>query len=297
MKYGKVKTLLLGTLVLLILVSVACAQEDQPWKPIYHLVDESLQSKLEKDLLSIPKLRKLIAKKKLAIGVVDLNGGTPKFASINGNKMMYAASLPKIAILLAAYQSFEDGSLEETDEIHGELTNMIRSSSNQAATKIIDRIGFDKISSVLQDPRYELYDESRGGGLWVGKRYAKKGKRYPDPINNISHGATVTQICRFYYLLANHRLINYKRSEQMLSDLSHPALKHKFVASLERLAPEAELYRKSGTWKQWHSDSILVQGVKWRNYILAAMVESEDGSKIIESIVPIIEKTLRSQEG
>lgn len=287
--------ILLAVLVSLFLVGYVSADVDQSLKPLYHLVDASLQSNLERELDRIPKLRKLMARNKLAIGVVDLNGDTPKFARINGNTMMYAASLPKIAILLAAYESFEDGSLEETKEIHAELTDMIRVSSNEAATNIMDRIGFDKISSVLQDPKYELYDERRGGGLWVGKRYAKQGQRYPDPINNISHGATVTQICRFYYMLANHRLINYERSEQMLNDLSNPALNHKFVASLKKLAPDAEMYRKSGTWKQWHSDSILVQSDDWRNYILTAMVESSDGSKIIESIVPVVEKALRDK--
>jgi beta-lactamase class A len=288
--------LLVSVVISFLMISSTSAQDGEHWRPLYHLVDASLQSKLEKEFLSVPKLRKLIARKKLAIGVVDLNGETPRFARINGNKMMYAASLPKIAILLAAYQAFEDGSLEETEEIHNELINMIRSSSNQAATNIIDRVGFDKISSVLQDPRYELYDESRGGGLWVGKRYAKTGRRHPDPINNISHGATATQICRFYFLLANHKLISQKRSEQMLSDLSNPALNHKFVKSLTKLAPNAELYRKSGTWKQWHSDSVLVRGVKWRNYILTAMVESGDGSKIIESVVPLVENVLRAEE-
>ncbi len=290
------KKLLLGALVLFVVVSNISAQEDQDWRPLYKLVDSSLQTKLDAEFKKIPQLRKLIVQKKLAIGVVDMNGEMPKFARINGNKMMYAASLPKIAILLAAYQSFEDGSLEETEEIHSDLVNMIRTSDNHAATKIIDKVGFKKISSVLKDPRYELYDESRGGGLWVGKRYAKQGKRYPDPINSISHGATVTQICRFYYLLANHKLINYERSEQMLNDLSNPALNHKFVASLSKLAPKADLFRKSGTWKQWHSDSVLVRSVDWRNYILTAMVESEDGSKIIERVVPIVEKVLRAEE-
>jgi beta-lactamase class A len=271
------------------------AEREGGWEPLYHLVDSSLQSRLEQEFLSIPKLRKLIKRNKLAIGVVDMNGDIPKFARINGNTMMYAASLPKIAILLAAYQSFEDGSLQETEEMHTHLANMIRVSSNDSATRIIDEIGFEKISSVLQDPQFKLYDERRGGGLWVGKRYAKTGKRLPDPIHHISHGATVTQICRFYYLLANHRLINYKRSEQMLNDLSNPALNHKFVASLKRLAPNADLYRKSGTWKQWHSDSVLVQGQDWRNYILTAMVENRDGSKIIEDIVPIVESVLRAK--
>lgn len=268
------------------------ATQDQDWRPLYKLVNSDLQMQLNNLVKTDPTLNKLAKKKKLAIGIVDLSGDEPRFANINGNKMMYAASLPKIAILLAAYESFEDGSLKETKEIREDLVAMIRKSNNAAATRMIDRIGMNKINTVLKNPKYELYDTERGGGLWVGKRYAKKGGRRPDPLHGISHGATVTQICRFYYLLSEKRLVSPKRSEQMLSDLSDPGLHHKFVHSLDRVAPEAKVYRKSGSWKQYHADSVLVKGEKWRNYILTAIVESSQGEAIIKSLVPLAEKAL-----
>jgi beta-lactamase class A len=262
---------------------------------LYDLVDADLQYGLEHVLNENPKWRRLIQQKRMAVGLVDLSNNKIRFGRVNGNAMMYAASMPKIAILLAAYQSFEDGSLVETKQIHEDLENMIRRSNNDAATRIIDLIGFKKIAAVLSDPAFGFYDESKGGGLWVGKRYAKAGKRYGDPMFNISHGATVAQVCRFYYLLASNRLINPKRSAQMLQDLSAPGLHHKFVNAIDKLAPGAELFRKSGTWKNWHSDSIMVKGKKWRNYILVAMVESPEGETIIRQILPSIEKVLYKQ--
>lgn len=274
--------------------NIELSSKDKDWKPLYNSVDPTLQKHLHKLIKRDPTLSKLAKKKQLAIGIVDLSGNEPKFANINGNKMMYAASLPKIAILLAAYESFEDGSLTETKEIHEDLTAMIRSSSNAAATRMIDRIGMSKINAVLKSPKYELYDKQRGGGLWVGKRYAAKGVRRPDPINGISHGATVTQICRFYYLLSEKRLVNKRRSEQMLENMSDPGLHHKFVHSLDRLAPKADLYRKSGTWSTYHSDSVLVVGKKWRHYILTAMVNNADGGKIIKNLVPLAETAIKS---
>ena len=87
--------------------------------------------------------RTLIQKRKMSVGVVDLSDPKrPSFARVNGRVMMYAASLPKIAVLLAAYVCFEDGTLEETREIQADLIAMIRTSSNQAATRLIDLIGF-----------------------------------------------------------------------------------------------------------------------------------------------------------
>ena len=262
------------------------------WKPLYDLVDPDLQYKLEGKLKERSTWKRLIEIKRLAVGVVDMSSNPPRYARVNGNEMMYAASLPKIAILFAAYASFEDGSLQETPEIHKELGDMIRVSSNTAATNVLNKVGMEKVQMVLTDPRYEFYDKDTGGGLWVGKAYGKTGKRIGDPIHNISHGATVTQVSRFYYLLANHRLISPERSDQMLLDLSDPKLKHKFVSQLAVLAPDAKVFRKSGTWKNWHSDSVMVRGPNWRNYILVAMVDNVNGGEIIKNILPAVESIL-----
>lgn len=287
----------LKTVFLMMLCSFSfSAPAAETWEPLYNHVDPQFQAELEQRLNANKEWKRLIRNKKMAIGVVDMSGEVPRFARVNGNQMMYAASLPKIAILLAAYVSFEDGSLKETAAITKDLQDMIRVSSNSAATRMIDRIGMKKIQAILRDPKYGFYDEKRGGGLWVGKRYASSGPRSGDPMFNISHGATATQVCRFFYLLASGRLINEQRSEQMLSDLVDPRLHHKFVSQLNERAPEATLFRKSGTWRQWHSDAIMVQGTHWRNYILVGLIESEDGEQILRKVLPAVEELMVPSE-
>jgi len=266
--------------------------EHSDWQRLSHYRDQKLTVELKEVFQSQPGWKRLINQRRLAVALVDLRGDIPRFASINGGTMMYAASLPKIAILLAAYQSFEDGSLEETPEIHEDLSDMIRSSSNTAATRVMDKVGMKKIEAVLRDPRYGLYDEQQGGGLWVGKRYASKGPRRGDPMFNLSHGATADQVARFYFLLATGRLVSPERSQQILNDLSKPALNHKFVAALRSRSPNARLYRKSGTWRDWHADSVLVRGQRWRNYILVALVESENGERILRGVLPAVEELM-----
>lgn len=275
--------------LLLLLVSISATAD---WQPLYESVDPELQAQLDARLNQNPEWAKLISRKKMAIGLVDLSDETPRFARVNGNKMMYAASLPKIAILLAAYVSFEDGSLEETAEVHKDLGDMIRVSSNAAATRLIDQIGMKKIQAVLKDPQYGFYEEKRGGGLWLGKRYASSGPRVGDPLHNISHGATATQACRFFYLLSEGRMINPQRSAQMLADLADPNLHHKFVSQVEKRAPGARMFRKSGTWKLWHSDAIMVRGTKWRDYILVGLIESEQGETILRNVLPAVEELI-----
>ena len=289
------RKILIAVVALLCGVAYAAAQDESDhWQPLYDVVDPKLQALLEQKLISNAAWRRLVERKKLAVGVVDLGGPgeQPRFARINGNQMMYAASLPKIAILLAAYASFEDGSLAETPAVHEDLSNMIRVSSNQSATRVMDMIGMKKIESVMRDPQFGFYDEASGGGLWVGKRYASSGPRNGDPLFNISHGATVTQVARFYYQLANGHLINAERSAQMLDDLADPGIHHKFVAALDRRAPLARIFRKSGTWQNWHSDSVLVQGPSWRNYILVGLVESPNGETILRDLLPAVETVL-----
>lgn len=285
---------LLMAVLLLSMTPLVGASSD--WQPLYSRINPALQTAMEKRLNANPEWARLIRNKKMAIGLVDLSGDQPRFARVNGNQMMYAASLPKIAILLAAYVSFEDGSLAETEEIHQDLADMIRVSSNSAATRLIDAVGMQKIQATLKDPQYGFYDEKRGGGLWVGKRYASDGPRIGDPMFNISHGATATQVCRFFYLLAQGKLINAQRSAEMLNDLSDPHLHHKFVSQVEERAPDAQMFRKSGTWKQWHSDAIMVRGSEWRDYILVGLVESQNGERLLRQVLPAMEELIAPED-
>ena len=168
-------------------------------KPLWTLEDNNLQGQLQGMINEEPKWKRLVQQKKMAVGLVLLNDtSNVKFARVNGSEIMYAASLPKIAILLAAMDALEKGELEETEELRKDMRLMIARSDNEASTRTMDKLGFEKIEKVLTDPKYLLYDEENGGGLWVGKRYAKTGRRYPEPIKGISHAATVTQVCRFY---------------------------------------------------------------------------------------------------
>lgn len=259
------------------------------------VIDSSFQADLERVINANAKWKRLIGQRKMAVGMVDLSDPYyPIYARLNGNVMMYAASLPKIGILLAVMDALEKGELEDTPELREKMRLMISKSSNEAATELMDMLGFEKIESVLKDPKYDLYDEDYGGGLWVGKRYAKTGERHPDPLMGISHGATVTQVCRYYYLMAYGKLINYNRSKQMLELMADPELHHKFVANLETIAPSARLYRKSGTWKNYHADSVLVWGPE-RRYILVALIEDVDGEKIMKDLVLEADKLLKSR--
>jgi beta-lactamase class A len=255
-------------------------------------VDSTLQARLRR-AVSRKGWADLVADDALAVGVVDLSRpDRPQYAALNGTEMMYAASLPKIGILYAAVRQMEQGQLSPTPEVRADLQSMIRVSSNAAATRMIDRVGgLRAVNRSLRDPDAHLYDREQGGGIWVGKRFSSDARRQPDPIEGLSHGATVYQVARFYTLVATGRLVNRKRSAQMLEALSNPGLDHKFVHVLQRRAPAADVYRKSGSWRYWHADSALVWGPD-RRYVLVALVKDEDGGRVVRALLPVVETAL-----
>jgi beta-lactamase class A len=262
--------------------------------PLRELFNATLQRQLINEISKKPKWKRLIAQKKMAVGLVDLSDPNNfRFARLNGDYMMYAASLPKIAVLLASMDAIENGELKETEKVKADMKIMISKSNNAATTRMIDRVGYEKIESILTSDKYNLYDKENGGGLWVGKRYGGGGDTNREPLKNLSHAASVTQVCRFYYLMAQGQLVNEDRSKQMLDIMEAPELHHKFVNTLDKIAPNARVYRKSGSWKNYHSDSVLVwDETRNRKYILVALIEDNSGEQIIRDLIRPIERVL-----
>ena len=252
--------------------------------PLWDYLDPGLEAQVSEALGKLGLLEP-IRRKKLAVVLADISKlEEPRVASINGDVMLYAASLPKIAVLLAAFEKIAEGRMTLDRDTEGQLTDMIRVSSNRAATAMMNRVGKDYIARVLLSPRYRLYDPQHNGGLWAGKDYDKTGVWRRDPLHNLSHGATAMQVARFYYMLQRGRLVTPQHSARMKRILANPGLYHKFVGGLNRVNPAASLFRKSGTWQTYHSDSVLVER-GGRAYIAVALADSPDGGRWLGQII------------
>ena len=286
------------TLIVCVIMSSVLSAQELPIQmdavePLETHTSPILRELLIQEINKNSKWKNLVKSNRMSIGVVDMsNLENIEYAGINDEFMMYAASLPKIAILLAAMDAIENGELQDSREIRKDMRLMISKSNNAASTRMIDRVGYDKIEQVLRSDQLKLYDEEVGGGLWVGKRYAAGGKRNPDPMKGLSHAATARQVCSFYYQLAMGNLVSTEKSEEMLDIMKDPALHHKFVNTLDKIAPKADIYRKSGSWKNWHSDSVLVWGPE-RKYILVALIEDAQGEQIVRDLVIPLEIAMK----
>ena len=95
--------------------------------------------------------QQLVKEGKVGIVIVDISDPYhPRVAEENGDVMLYAASLPKIAILLGAYVAAERGDLVIDEELRASMTRMIRNSSNSDATAVLKRVGFEPLAEILQ---------------------------------------------------------------------------------------------------------------------------------------------------
>ena len=214
--------------------------------------------------------------------VIVTDPDKPHLAELNGRNMVYAASLPKIAILLGAAVEIDEGRLELNSSLQTNIDNMIRYSCNACATRVLAEVGREELIDILQSPRFNFYDQNDNGGLWVGKDYGPSSAYQRDPLLNLSHGATAFQAARFYYKLNNGTLVSPEQSRMMLEMLSKSGISHKFVKGL-RAHPELEIYRKSGTWKTYHADSALVR-TDGLAYIIVALAHNPKGTVWLEEL-------------
>ena len=240
-------------------------------------LDSELQTAMER-VVADAGLSGEVAQGHLSLALVDATDpAAPRLAMLNGDRMMYAASMPKVAILLGALAEAEAGRLPINSETVAAMINMIRFSSNADASRVLHWVGVDRLAEILQSSRFALYDRAGAGGLWVGKGYGPEPATRRDPLHNLSHGATAFQVARLYWMLATDTLLSPPMNALMRQVLSRPGIRHYFVKGLDG-RPGVEIFRKSGTWKNTHADSALVE-CRGKRYVLVGIAEHAKGGE------------------
>lgn len=286
-RFRNVAIALAASLLLLpSVVQADCRAVDGAYPELRDCVDDALQRGLEQ-LVRAQGLQPRVDQDRFTAAIADITDPQrPRFAAVRGDQMMYASSLPKVAILLAAYARAEAGGAEPDEVLREDLRLMIRHSDNAAATRALNQVGHQTVIDVLQSPRLKLYDPAQNGGLWVGKDYASGPAYQRDPIHNHVHGATANQVARFYYLLATGRLVNPAHTSEMRALLGDPVFRNKFVRGLES-RPEAKLFRKTGTWRIFHADGALVETGDRRLIMVAIAHHPLGGQWLVSLAAPL----------
>lgn len=219
-----------------------------------------------------------------SVALLDLRTG--RLALLRADNIFYAASVPKIAILLGWFEAHPRP--EETDAAtRHELGLMIKQSSNELAAKYSQLLTLAGIRRTLD--RYALYDATHGGGLWLGKHYSKDSERVVDPVGGHSHAATARQVLRFYLLLEQGKLVSPDASAAMREIFRSPEIPHKedkFVAGLTGRG--LEIRRKAGWWEDWSHDSAAVTG-PGRHYLLVALTHHAKGEDYLRALAAAVD--------
>lgn len=228
----------------------------------------------------------------VAAGVVDLMG--MRTATLHPDRFFYAASIAKIAILLAWFTDRPDVA-QTNAEMRRELGLMMKASCNRMATRYSRRIGLQRIQEVLNAGGY--YSVREGGGLWLGKHYGENDERYGDPVADHSAGATVRQVLRFFVALGQERLVSPEVSRTMRQIFASPDIPHddfKFVRGLRGRG--LEILRKWGTWEDWRHDAAMVAGAG-RRYVLAGLTHHPRGDDYLEALAAAVDDVLSASAG
>lgn len=173
-------------------------------------VNPRLQSKLEQIDADL-RAKYGITTEQSAVGLLDLK--TLQLAMIHPDHEEYAASIPKVGILLAYFELHPEAATNLTAQTRHELGLMAKASNNEMAAKFSHELGLKQIQAVLNS--YHFYDTNHGGGIWVGKHYGSGSEHYPDPIGGHSHAATVRQLLRYFLSLEQGRLVSPVASHTM----------------------------------------------------------------------------------
>ncbi len=251
-------------------------------------VDASLQLKIEVIDAEL-RSRFEMASEGSAVGVLDLN--RIRLAMIHPDRIEYAASVPKIGILLAYFETHPDAATNLAPEVRDELERMTKASSNEMATKFSRELGLQRIQAVLDS--YGFYDRAHGGGLWVGKHYGKGDERYGDPVADHSHAATVRQLLRFYLLMEQCKLVSPEASATMKSIFAAPGIPHDDIKFVQALAGrDVQILRKWGSWQDWFHDTALVTGAG-RHYILVGLTHHPRGDEYLVELARAVDDLMQ----
>ncbi len=212
-----------------------------------------------------------------AAGVLDLKA--LRLAMTHPDRGEYAASVPKIGILLAYFQLHPQAATNLDGQTRHELGLMVKASDNAMTAKFSQEMGLRQIQEVLNS--YHFYDADHGGGIWIGKHYGRGGERIGDPLGDNSHAATVRQLLRYFLLLEQGKLVSPMASKTMREIFASPDIPHDRIKFVQALSDrKVQIIRKWGSWEDWRHDTAVVTGSR-RHYILVALTHHPKGDEYL----------------
>src|SRR5438093_1216634 len=247
-------------------------------------VDPVLQAELERIDADL-RARSGMTTNQTAVGVLDLK--TLRLAMIHPDRGEYAASVPKIGILLAYFELHLEAAMNLNPHTRHELGLMAKASNKEMAAKFSRELGLKQIQAVLN--AHHFYDTNHGGGIWVGKHYGQGSERHGDPVGDNSHAATVRQLLRYFLMLEQGKLVSPAASKTMRQIFESPDIPHDDIKFVRGLAGrDVQIIRKWGSWQDWLHDSAVVTG-SGRHYVLVGLTKHPRGDEYLAELAKAVD--------
>lgn len=247
-------------------------------------VDAAWQAKLEQIDATL-RAKYGMSEGQTAVGLLDLR--SLRLAMLRPDREEYAASVPKIGILLAYFVLHPQATTNLPPETRHQLGLMAKASSNEEAARFSQEMGLKQVQEVVTAQGF--YDTAHGGGIWVGKHYGKSGERYGSPAGDNSHAATIRQLLRYFLLLEQGKLVSPEASKVMRQIFASPDIPHDQIKFVKGLSDRpVQIIRKWGSWEDWLHDTAVVTGPN-RHYIIAALTKHPKGDEYLEELARAID--------
>ena len=101
------------------------------------------------------------------------------------------------------------------------------------------------------------------------------------------------QTARFYYGIMTGTIIDIKYLPLLEEIFGNPAIKHKFVKGLQG-REDVEIYRKSGTWRNYHADSGVVAHENL-TYIVVYIDNHPDAGRAAVDGIQLVDDVMQKQ--
>jgi beta-lactamase class A len=279
-------------LALLVCISVHASECFENYNLGYdNATDAKLQAALEKIDTDL-RVKFGINPEQTSCGVLDLK--TCRLATVRPDRGDYAASVAKVGILLAYFQTHPEAATNIDPVTKHELGLMAKVSSNEMAAKYSRLLELTNIQAILN--KYDLYNTNHGGGIWMGRHYGGGGERIGDPLGDNSHAATVRQLLRYFLWLEQGKLVSPAASKTMRDIFASPDVPHDDIKFVKGLAGRnVQIIRKWGTWQDWFHDSAIITGPN-RHYILVAMTKHPKGDEYLVALAQRIDDIISSSK-
>lgn len=174
----------------------------------------------------------------LSISLINLRDNT--YAAYQSQTPRYPASVSKFFWMVACYDQLHRGILSKDSSLDEDLKLMVRDSSNEAASRIVDRISGTESGSALGSEQLKSWVQKRNQvstffssagyqGINLGQKNFPIGsmekpqgrdRQWRGIANSIRNVVTTEQAARLMYEIYTGRAVSVDNSEKMISLLT-----------------------------------------------------------------------------